>query len=29
VKAKLARVTWALTMLAAMALSIGAGMRWD
>ena len=29
VKAKLARFTWALTMLAAMALSIGAGMRWD
>ena len=28
-KAKFARVTWALTMLAAMALSIGAGMRWD
>jgi hypothetical protein len=29
VKAKLARFTWALTMLAAMALSVGAGMRWD
>jgi hypothetical protein len=29
VKAKLARFTWALTMLAVMALSIGAGMRWD
>jgi hypothetical protein len=29
VKARLARFTWALTLLAAMALSIGAGMRWD
>jgi hypothetical protein len=29
VKAKLTRFTWALTMLAAMALSVGAGMRWD
>ena len=29
VKAKLTRFTWALTMLAAMALAVGAGMRWD
>jgi hypothetical protein len=29
VKAKLLRFTWALTLLAAMALTIGAGMRWD
>jgi len=28
VKANLARFTWALTLLAIMALSIGAGMRW-
>jgi hypothetical protein len=28
VKAKLTRFTWVLTLLAAMALSIGAGMRW-
>ena len=28
-KARLARFTWALTLLAAMALTIGAGMRWD
>ena len=28
-KANLARFTWALTLLAIMALSIGAGMRWD
>ena len=27
-KANLARFTWALTLLAIMALSIGAGMRW-
>ena len=29
VKANLARFTWALTLLAIMALSTGAGMRWD
>jgi hypothetical protein len=29
VKANLARFTWALTLLAVMALSIGAGMRWE
>jgi hypothetical protein len=29
VKANLARFTWALMLLAAMALTIGAGMRWD
>jgi len=28
VKAKLARFTWALMLLAALALTIGAGMRW-
>jgi len=28
VKANLARFTWALMLLAAMALTIGAGMRW-
>jgi hypothetical protein len=28
VKANLGRFTWALTLLAIMALSIGAGMRW-
>jgi hypothetical protein len=28
VKANLARFTWALMLLAFMALSIGAGMRW-
>jgi hypothetical protein len=28
VKANLARFTWALTLLAVMALSVGAGMRW-
>lgn len=27
-KANLARFTWALTLLAVMALSVGAGMRW-
>ncbi len=27
-KANLARFTWALMLLAAMALTIGAGMRW-
>jgi hypothetical protein len=29
VKAKLAQFAWVLTLLATMALSIGAGMRWD
>jgi len=29
VKANLARFTWALMLLASMALTIGAGMRWD
>jgi hypothetical protein len=29
VKANLARFTWALTLLAVMALSVGAGMRWN
>jgi hypothetical protein len=29
VKANLARFTWALMLLAAMALTIGAGMRWE
>ena len=29
VKANLARFTWALTLLAVMALSVGAGIRWD
>ena len=28
VKANLARFTWALVLLAAMALTLGAGMRW-
>jgi hypothetical protein len=28
VKANLARFTWALTLLAVMALSVGAGIRW-
>jgi hypothetical protein len=28
VKANLARFTWAVTLLAIMALSLGAGMRW-
>ncbi len=27
-KANLARFTWALTLLAVMALSVGAGIRW-
>ena len=27
-KANLARFTWAVAMLAAMALTVGAGMRW-
>jgi hypothetical protein len=29
VKARLAQFAWVLTLLATMALSIGAGMRWD
>ena len=29
VKANLARFTWAVALLASMALTIGAGMRWD
>jgi hypothetical protein len=29
VKANLARFTWAIMLLAAMALATGAGMRWD
>jgi hypothetical protein len=29
VKANLARFTWALTLLAVMALSVGAGKRWN
>jgi hypothetical protein len=29
VKANLARFTWIVAMLASMALTIGAGMRWD
>jgi hypothetical protein len=29
VKATLARITWALTLLASLALTVGAGMRWD
>ena len=28
-KANLARFTWALAILASMALTIGAGVRWD
>jgi hypothetical protein len=28
VKANLARFTWALVLLAAVALTLGAGMRW-
>jgi hypothetical protein len=28
VKANLARFTWALMLLAVMAMSVGAGMRW-
>ena len=27
-KANLARFTWALTLLASLALTVGAGMRW-
>jgi hypothetical protein len=29
VKANLARFTWALMVLGAMALTVGAGMRWS
>jgi hypothetical protein len=29
VKANLARFTWAVALLASMALTIGAGLRWD
>jgi hypothetical protein len=29
VKANLARFTWAVMLLASLALTIGAGMRWD
>jgi hypothetical protein len=29
VKANLARFTWTLATLAAMALTVGAGMRWN
>jgi hypothetical protein len=29
VKANLARFTWALALVASMALALGAGMRWD
>jgi hypothetical protein len=29
VKANLVRLTWALAILASMALTIGAGLRWD
>jgi hypothetical protein len=29
VKANLARFTWAVTLLAILALSLGAGMRWE
>jgi hypothetical protein len=29
VKANLARFTWAVALLASIALTIGAGMRWD
>ena len=28
-KANLARFTWAVAMLASMALTVGAGMRWN
>jgi hypothetical protein len=28
VKEKLTRITWAVAILASMALSLGAGMRW-
>jgi hypothetical protein len=29
VKANLARFTWALLIIASMALTVGAGIRWD
>jgi hypothetical protein len=29
VKDRVKRLTWALAILASMALSLGAGMRWD
>jgi hypothetical protein len=29
VKGNLVRLTWALALLASMALTIGAGLRWD
>ena len=29
VKANLARFTWALMLIGAMALTVGAGMRWE
>jgi hypothetical protein len=29
VKGNLVRLTWALTLLASMALTIGAGLRWS
>jgi hypothetical protein len=29
VKANLARFTWALALLASMALTVGAGLRWE
>jgi hypothetical protein len=29
VKGNLVRLTWALMLLASMALTIGAGLRWD
>ena len=29
VKAKLAYLTWTLTLLGAMALTVGAGIKWD
>jgi len=29
VKANLARFTWVLMLLASMALTVGAGIRWD
>ncbi len=28
-KANLARFTWAVAMLASMAMTVGAGIRWD
>jgi hypothetical protein len=29
VKAKLARLSWALALVASMALTLGAGIRWE